>query len=162
MHHRDISVNNVMWHICDGKLDFKVIDYDMSLVDNGGKDLATSSKHFVGTLPFMSYELMYEAFRSSFDKSLFTLRRQPFRHLLRHDIASLFYVSLWCIIVFLDHELNADQKEHLGERARRLERGNLERIGDYKFKFLVGPYSDWNFVVPPTAGCLLEWLLVVC
>ena len=97
MLHRDISVNNIMYEIRGGKYYFILIDFDMAIVicddDAAGSSYAASSKHRTGTLPFMAAELIEDACNAS-DPSWV-----PIRHRLRHDLESLYWVALWCVLM---------------------------------------------------------------
>ena len=89
--HRDVSVNNIMYEVRDGKPFFILNDYDLvSLQKPDGENAKPSSKHRTGTLPFMSCDVLDD---------LGTLDRgdsPSIPHILRYDFESLYWVSLWC------------------------------------------------------------------
>ena len=97
--HRDISANNIMYTVKDGKDWFVLIDFDLGVhVDENGHSLGYSSLHRTGTLPFMAVELISDL-AETYDTSDTTITQQ--QHCVRHDFESLFWVSLWCAIRFV-------------------------------------------------------------
>ena len=78
MLHRDVSVNNIMYEIREGKFYFILIDFDMAVrIAPDESSYVASSRYRTGTLPFMAYELVKDAHYSS------SRIWSPIRHLLR-------------------------------------------------------------------------------
>ena len=90
MLHRDISINNIMFQLRDDRYYFILIDFDMAVIirADGPKDkdgtYVAASKFRTGTLPFMAHALVSDASLSDIG------HWNPVRHLLCHDLESLF------------------------------------------------------------------------
>ncbi|KAF7798384.1 hypothetical protein EIP86_009605 [Pleurotus ostreatoroseus] len=153
MLHRDISVNNIMYQMRDGRHHFILIDFDMAIVLPTAAEgsLAASSYHRTGTLPYMSYELVRNASRSH------KRNWKPIPHQLRHDYESLFWVALWCVLTLLLKDLSAERQEELVARAQSLEKGVLEQIAGIKLDICTAPLSDSDIILPPRARPLRGW-----
>ncbi|KAJ3531015.1 hypothetical protein NM688_g7634 [Phlebia brevispora] len=153
MLHRDISISNVMYQIREGQYYFVLIDFDMAIAlpAEGESTYAASSNHRTGTLPFMAYELVYNASLSDQDDWA------PIPHLLRHDYESLFWLSLWCILTLLSQGLSQKQVKKHVRVAKALERGELEQIAGYKAILSMSPLLGSGIVLPPTAEPLAGW-----
>lgn len=99
--HRDVSVNNIMWELRDGKPFFILNDFDLV---SAGLRSAHSSKYRTGTLPFISLDMLEDLALSYGkkdnlavpDKKEQTDFKIPVVHRLRHDFESLLWVALWC------------------------------------------------------------------
>lgn len=153
MLHRDVSVNNIMWEIRDGQLNFEMIDFDQATTLAGpGESYRISSKYRTGTLPFMSYELIQDAWNATRASDLETFRAIP--HLLRHDFCSVLLVSLWCAELYPIQDLDKKHLDNLVSRARSLERGELEALANQKKKICSSMLSKAQIVLPSTAQCL--------
>ncbi|KAK0200837.1 hypothetical protein DFS33DRAFT_1507565 [Desarmillaria ectypa] len=78
--HRDISTGNIMWRrTVDNHLRGVLNDFDLSSF----RDDTTSLVQRTGTLPYMAYELLVD-----------NENGYPPKHLYRHDVESIFYVTL--------------------------------------------------------------------
>lgn len=162
MLHRDISVNNIMWEEREGKYYFRLIDFDNATIitDSAAQESSyvASSRHRMGTLPFMAYELVMDAYLSTVSHDKWT----PIQHLLRHDWASLFFVSIWCGLTMVKDRDDVNDKA-LCHAVKSMETGiNLHVVADYKRTLctppvLEGPHS--MVPLPSAARCLDRWFL---
>ncbi|KAJ3543285.1 hypothetical protein NM688_g5874 [Phlebia brevispora] len=153
MLHRDISVNNIMYQMRSGRHYFILIDFDMAIVlpSEGEFTYIASSIHRTGTLPFMAYELIFNAAYS---------RREgwrPIPHLLRHDYESLFWLALWCVLTLLTQGLSEIHAEELLEVAKEFEMGGLRQISGAKYDLCTMPIEDYDIKLPPAAQPLAAW-----
>lgn len=158
MLHRDVSVNNIMYEVRGGKYYFILIDFDMAVtVAEDGEEFTyvTSSRHRTGTLPFMAYELVRDAADAAMDKNWV-----PIKHRLRHDWASLFFISVWCVCQLTDG-LTRDQADALQTHATLMESGkSLADLANRKKEFCttsVNRTTSHSFVLPPVAQQLMDW-----
>ncbi|KAJ3534418.1 hypothetical protein NM688_g7141 [Phlebia brevispora] len=156
MLHRDVSVNNIMYEKRGGMYYFILIDFDMAVVlpKDGNTPYTSSSRHRTGTLPFMAYELIRDAANTAGKGDW-----KPIKHLLRHDFQSLFWVSLWCILVLLTDGLSRDETEALLSKAKLWEGSNLEYVADHKQVLCTGDLFNQKIQLPPVAEGLRRWLL---
>ncbi|KAJ3535782.1 hypothetical protein NM688_g6929 [Phlebia brevispora] len=127
MLHRDISVHNIMYEKKGDYYNFVLIDFDMAveLPKDSTSSYKTSSKHRTGTLPFMAYELIGDAYQATVNEPH---KWRPKRHLLCHDFQSLFWVSLWCVLVLFQHTQTKKGQEQIIKLLKRWETGDLEAI----------------------------------
>ena len=146
--HRDLSLNNIMYRIIDGKVHGVLTDYDLaswkaSLTSNYQK----TSQQRTGTPPFMANGL---------------LDGSDALHLYRHDIESLFYVML---ILATHYEIHAPEEGESG--GVRVREGTL-RFEDWfdapNYNTLGGIKSDFftkstTFEVSPSFKDFCGWLL---
>lgn len=154
--HRDLSINNIMWEIRDGRYRFILIDFDMAIRvedERGNSTYQTSSKHRTGTLPFMSFELILDAVERMASKSG---DWKDLAHLLRHDYESLFYVSYWSITAFPDSE-DPHDKSMLANFAKAMELGGLEALGNAKSQLLTAPLKKRLLEASPAGKGLKTW-----
>ncbi len=86
--HRDISLSNLM---CKRSNDSKSVtlilnDFDLAAyVGEDGLPIKTNlSEHRTGTLPFMAIDVLQHLTTNT--------------HYLRHDLESVFWVALWCLV----------------------------------------------------------------
>ncbi|KAJ3526337.1 hypothetical protein NM688_g8273 [Phlebia brevispora] len=151
--HRDISVNNIMYEMRGDKYYFILIDFDMAVILPADPNAAyvPSSRHRTGTLPFMAFELIQNASISS------TKGWEPIRHLLRHDYESLFWVTIWCVLVLLTCGLRSDVKQNLLDNAKDLEASNLRLAARNKSDICTRGLEDSGIVLPPAADRLAPW-----
>ena len=156
MLHRDVSVNNVMFQFVDGRLDFKLIDFDNAKqeVDADGNHIGQTSKHRTGTLPFMAFELNMDAFMA---QPLNQKNRVPVKHVLRHDFASVYLLSLWCGEVLPVKNVPQDDLLALIERAKSLEKGGLEEIAIHKERLCEKGLKACHVFLPDAAEGLYPW-----
>ena len=80
--HRDISVNNMMYHKKDGKVFGVLNDHDLAIFKSSN---APSSKTRTGTKPFMAIDL---------------LGNPTDVHRYRHDLESMFYVIVYVTLQY--------------------------------------------------------------
>ncbi|KAJ3552550.1 hypothetical protein NM688_g4094 [Phlebia brevispora] len=153
MLHRDISVSNIMYQVREGRYYFILIDFDMAIAvpREGESSYVASSNHRTGTLPFMAYELIFNASRSH------AKNWKPIPHLLRHDYESLFWLSLWCILTLLTKGLRAEHAKDLLDVAKQLERGELSQIAGYKAILSMTTICEMRIDLPPAAEPLIDW-----
>jgi len=91
--HRDLSMNNIMYRIIDGKVYGVLTDYDLSSwVASLNSDYTKTSQQRTGTPPFMAHGL---------------LDGSEALHLYRHDVESLFYIVL---ILATNYDIHAPTK----------------------------------------------------
>lgn len=159
MLHRDVSVSNIMYEEKDGKYYFRLIDFDMAKIlptEGNESTYEASSKHRTGTLPFMSHELVMDAYVSTLRDRVWV----PRMHFLRDDWTSLFFVSVWLLLVEVKDGLTKREYEELVERAQAMESGKtLELVADHKRTLCQVPLMDVKgLVFPPGANCLKKWL----
>ncbi|CAL1697010.1 unnamed protein product [Somion occarium] len=82
MLHRDISLSNLMYEMRGTVVWLILNDFDLATrLDEHGRPLGATGSHRMGTLPFMSVDL---------------IKHPEMLHLLRHDLESAFFVALWC------------------------------------------------------------------
>ncbi|KAK0236743.1 hypothetical protein EDD85DRAFT_952687 [Armillaria nabsnona] len=99
--HRDISPGNIMWRrTIDGHIRGVLNDFDLSSLRSA---TGASSAQGTGTLPYMAYELLFN-----------DVNGQPPKHLYRHDVESVFYVTL---LLFCRYKFVATEKS--SQEARR-------------------------------------------
>ncbi|KAJ3552549.1 hypothetical protein NM688_g4095 [Phlebia brevispora] len=151
--HRDISVDNVMYEKRGNHYFFILIDFDMGVVlpRDAESSWLVSSRHRTGTLPFMAWELIRDACRAD------TSKWMPIRHLLRHDLESLFWLSLWCVLTLLTHTVEAEHKNRLLVWARSLETGPLNLIAANKESLSNHGLRYFGIELPGPAQCLARW-----
>ncbi|THG92951.1 hypothetical protein EW026_g8137 [Hermanssonia centrifuga] len=139
--HRDISCNNIMYEIRDGKLYFILIDFDLAAVVTSAGELCApaSAKDRTGTLPFMAHELLTDIGTRAID---------GIKHRLRHDYESLLYVSCWSNIsmpVVEDEEL----KTALSDYLRTWEADTLESVRGVKCYLMRDRDGVASLLYPP-------------
>ena len=135
--HRDVSVNNIMWDLRDGKPFFILNNFD--LVSAGSKS-SHSSKHRTGTLPFMSTDLLDDLAESYQrrnannlavpDKKETTRFKIPVIHRLRNDFESLLWVALWCGMAMEPVEVAAEKS--VQQELLTWEVGTFRNVADHK------------------------------
>lgn len=135
--HRDISINNIMYQIRDGRYYFILIDFDMAVhvkpaasSSTSQTSYAASSKNRTGTLPFMACELIFDAYRAVENGKDWV----PVPHLLRHDLESLFHVSCFAVSgLARPHQSKSDAKKH-AKQTKKLETGTLDALSEHKLR----------------------------
>ena len=157
--HRDISINNIMYKVQDGAYYFILIDFDMAVdltnavtPDGGYK---ASSKNRTGTLPFMAYDLVRDAWNSRARGTSW----KPLRHLLRHDFESLFYVAFWSITAVRTSSGKDPLQDWLANGARELETGSLRDLAGKKLMLCRSSLKENNIVLPEPTSILKGWFL---
>ncbi|KAJ3541013.1 hypothetical protein NM688_g6144 [Phlebia brevispora] len=155
--HRDISVNNIMYEKRGDYYHFVLIDFDMAIeLPNGDvSSYVPSSKHRTGTLPFMAHELIEDAFGAT---RIRFCEWKPKRHVLYHDMQSLFWVSVWCGLVLFRYLLSAEEQERLLGFLRKWESTDMELLEGLKFKLTQKSISDWNIPIPAPIRAIESWL----
>ncbi|TFY76103.1 hypothetical protein EWM64_g7906, partial [Hericium alpestre] len=87
--HRDLSVNNVMFRVSTigtvGVLNDWDLSEDMTKREPDDSSANATARHRTGTAPFMALEL---------------LKKDPPRHLYRHDLESFINILIWCAVHF--------------------------------------------------------------
>ena len=141
-----------MFQIVDGALDFKLIDFGNAVqeADAAEDHIGSTSKHHAGTLPYVAFELNMDDFIA---QSLHRKYLVPVRHVLRHDFASVFLLSVWCAELLPIEGVPKDDLLALIERAKCLEQGDLEVIAIRKERLC---WEDWRlltFTYLPLLGC---------
>ena len=145
-----------MYTVRDGVYVFILIDFDMAILledDTGQNTYKASSRHRTGTLPFMAYELILDAWHGGRDPGTW----KPIRHHLRHDFESLFYVSYW-IVTALKLRGEADpEQDLLVQFARALEIGGLRELANNKKVTLTTPLNNAFLKLPKASAFLGTW-----
>ena len=144
-----------MWEIRDGFLIFRLIDWDMATIvplDGTGEVYTPSATHRTGTLPFIAWELVLDAWTATDPPKDW----KPIAHLLRHDFASLFFISLWCAELLPTEGVDKEDLLRLIERAKSLEKGGLQAIALYK-QAVCQSLKRSNIRLPRAAECLVPW-----
>ncbi|KAJ3559899.1 hypothetical protein NM688_g53 [Phlebia brevispora] len=156
--HRDISVNNIMYEKKGNYYNFVLIDFDMAveLLKDGASSYTASSKHRTGTLPFMAYQLIDDAYRATITEPQ---EWRPKRHLLCHDLQSLFWVSLWCILVLFQHFHTKKGQENIINLLRRWESDDLNYISSYKNVLARHTLREEGIPLLGPPAALRSWLL---
>ena len=104
--HRDLSMNNIMYRIIEGKVHGVLTDYDLSSwTESLNSDYTKTSQQRTGTPPFMAHGL---------------LDGTEALHLYRHDVESLFYIML---ILATHYDIHTPAKEK--DRGVRIRSGKL-------------------------------------
>ncbi|KAJ3552748.1 hypothetical protein NM688_g3990 [Phlebia brevispora] len=154
--HRDVSVNNIMYEKRGDYYHFVLIDFDMAieLPDGDLSDYSPSSKHRTGTLPFMAYELIEDAFEATRVKFR---RWRPMPHVLYHDMQSLFWVAVWCGLVLFRHTLHDDERKALLEFVAFWEDTNMNFLAAYKANLARKKVSKWPVPHPVPFDSLAGW-----
>lgn len=143
--HRDVSINNVMYEHRDGRIHFILIDFDMATVlptGEGGTYIPTS-KHRMGTLPFMAVDLINDASKSG------KKGYRPIAHRLCHDFESIFWLCLWCIMIMFPNGLDEEQHDENVAILRAWETSELKAIAYTKEGIRSQRLEAANFTIPP-------------
>ena len=148
--HRDLSLNNIMYRVIDGKVYGVLTDYDLaSWKASLTGDYQKTSQQMAGTPPFMANGL---------------LDRTDPQHLYRHDVESLFYVML---ILATHYEIQAPEEgEDGGVRVREgtlqfsnwFDAPNYNVLGACKSVFFT---KLKPFEVSPSFKDFRRWLLML-
>lgn len=153
MLHCDISASNVMYEYRGTRLCFILIDFDMATVLT--EDSYPSSKHCTSTLAFMAVDLIWDlALAGSPD-----YQRIP--HMMCHDMESIFWLCLWCTLVFVA-VLDSQHREDLLRTVRAWETEDFSSIGNAKFALCLRSLRSKQIKLPPAAveARLDLWFLV--
>lgn len=138
---------------------FILIDFDMAVViPKGESRYPASSRHRTGTLPFMAVDLLLDAFDASNNAKGW----KPIKHLLRHDLESLLWVSVWSLMTLPIQSLSKEIAEKTVQSVWMMERGNLRIISLTKSGLLYKGFQKVGFIFPPAADCVEEWLDRFC
>ena len=146
-----------MWQVKDGAYNFVLIDFDMATIvenDEGECTYKASSKHRTGTLPFMAYELIFDAFCGTLTERNTWI---PVAHLLRHEYESLFYLGFWCATALPDSPEDPNKEDILVRFAKKLEKGGLELLSDYKQRLLTSPLKSSKVELSHSVHDLKPW-----
>ena len=146
--HRDLSLNNIMYRIIEGKVYGVLTDYDVaSWTRSSTGDHTKALQQTIGTLPYMATGL---------------LKGTDPLHLYRHDMESFFYVV---VILATRYEIQAPRKGEAG--GVRVLQGEFpvnrwfhelscKRLARIKEGFLL---EGDLFIPSPTFEDFREWLL---
>ncbi|KAI5994252.1 hypothetical protein F5J12DRAFT_416803 [Pisolithus orientalis] len=88
IHHRDVSVENLMYYKVGGKVMGVLNDYDLSSLASSPSPLGNER---TGTIPFMAIDLLEEAGQNG-----------NVKHQYRHDMESFIWVFIWISLQFKD------------------------------------------------------------
>lgn len=147
-----------MFQIRNGKYYFILIDFDMAVIlktgyrEKDGSYVATS-KCRTGTLPFMACSLLSNASLS--DRANWT----PVKHYLCHDLESLFWASLHCVLTLFLQDVSTKIRRVYVETVQSWEKGKLSAIAGRKKDLCVQPLDDSGIELPPPALILERWFL---
>jgi len=146
--HRDLSMNNIMYRIIEGKVYGVLTDYDLSSwVASLNSNYTKTSQQRTGTPPFMAREL---------------LDGTEALHLYRHDVESLFYIML---ILATHYEIQVPEDGRSGGVQVRSGKLPFERwfgqpsyedLASFKQTFFS---SSGNLELSPSFEGLRGWLL---
>ena len=150
--HRDVSVNNIMYEVRDGKPFFILNDFDLvSLEKSDGRDAKPSSKHRTGTLPFMPCEVLS-------DLATFNRGDRPFiPHILRYDFESLYWVSLWCTMA-METVDDANLKQAIRTELSGWEIGSFKAIASSKKDVIASLQTFDELPMTPLYQKCRSWL----
>ncbi|KAF7792265.1 hypothetical protein EIP86_003301 [Pleurotus ostreatoroseus] len=154
MLHRDISVNNIMVRMQDDRYHFILNDFDMAVVLPKDKKTpyVPSSKHRAGTWAFMAVALLQDAnLHKDFDGDAII----PTKHLLCHDLESLFWVSLYCVLTLFLEEVPPKRRDGYLANVKGWETSKASHI---KQTFCTVSLKKTIPSLPPSAMCLEAWL----
>jgi len=146
--HRDLSPNNIMYRVIEGKVYGVLTDYDLaSWTRTLRDDYIKTSQQRTGTLPFMAHGLLDG--------------RDPL-HMYRHDVESLFYIMLILATHYEIHAPKEGQSRGVRVREGRLRFQNwfdaqdYDTLGETKSGFLTNLGA---FKVSPSFEGFHDWLL---
>jgi hypothetical protein len=147
--HRDVSHNNIMFQVRDGKPYFILNDFDLATVEKAPEEESPTSKHRTGTLAFMCLELLLDLANE-------TPGNLPVFPRLRYDFESLFWVALWCAITMeaVDDELRARVRTEI----TAWEAGTFHKISSHKHSMLFNPGQFDRLPLTPKFQHLRGWL----
>ena len=147
MLHRDISLNNLMCEYRGESVWLILNDFDLATrVDDEGLPIDDDpSGSNMGTLPFMAVDMLKET--------------PDVVHSLRHDLESVFWVALWCLVKYPRSENVAD------ENARRealldWEKGGLSAIRHSKKALIINANVIDAFLLTPEMQPYKAWIFV--
>ncbi len=146
-----------MWEMQGDEVVFKLIDFDFAtFVDDEGKPAATtaSSKHRTGTLAFMAWELI---------KDVVNRKKTRYRvviHMLRHDIESLYYLAVYCMITMPEVKNSAKQQMYR-DTVWAWESGSMKQIAADKTQLWEQDEIE-DMDLPSQCESLRPWLLLFC
>lgn len=146
-----------MYEYHGADLHFVLIDYDMAtvLTKKKGERYRPSSKHRTGTLPFMAVELIENA-AHCFDEAD---DYKPIPHLFRHDVESVFWLSVWCPAVLTEPQnaYETKRKEKNMAVVRAWETTDLMQIAKDKSYTRKAPLELSGIRLLGNAKCLDMW-----
>ncbi|THG93932.1 hypothetical protein EW026_g7428 [Hermanssonia centrifuga] len=157
--HRDLSCNNVMYEVRNGKVCFILNDFDLATVvtDEGEPSAVASSKHRTGTLPFMAYELLKDMTRSNKNGS-----GPRVMHRLRHELESLLYVTIWSTVATPDAE---GKKTEFVDYLRTWEMGTVKSVEKLKWSLCSDPDEVNDIPLPlavePLREVFIRWFAIL-
>ena len=147
MLHRDISLNNLMCEYRGESVWLILNDFDLATrVDDEGLPIDDDpSGSNMGTLPFMAVDMLKET--------------PDVVHSLRHDLESVFWVALWCLVKY-PRSVNTTDENSWRRAFVSWEKGGLTAIHERKQALLLDadaidnllltaemrPYKSWIFV----------------
>ena len=147
MLHRDISLNNLMCEYRGESVWLILNDFDLATrVDDEGLPIDDDpSGNNMGTLPFMAVDMLKEA--------------PDVARYLRHDLESVFWVALWCLVKYPRSENVAD------ENARRealldWEKGGLNAIRNRKHVIRINGRALTALLPTPEMRLYKHWILL--
>ena len=146
-----------MWEPREREANFTLIDHDMGVVVPNERDgtYIPSSKHRTGTLPFMSYELVMNAFDGIRKKKNW----HPVHHRLHHEFHSLFIVCVWCLTALHLNDMDTEEKEDLLGFLRAWEKSESLRTIAHTKRVLCLTMFQWiGCPITPTIRPFLAWL----
>lgn len=144
IHHRDISVNNLMYRIGKGPGDRITIygilnDFDLSTDLSEGSKIPTSNQR-TGTLPFMAVDLLDD---------------DPAPHMYRHDLESLVYVLIYITACYANGKQIAGAPYALwNEVGRTAQRKEKKDVQSAKLKLTAGYRPFLLTWIEPLRKCL--------
>ena len=116
MLHCDVSYNNIVYGMRNGKPHFVLIysELAMTVRADGTPECNDLSHHRPGTLPFIAIDLLQDLVDATQEVPPLVPRLQTPVHLLRYDFESLLWVALWCSMTA------GDASQYIREEADEL------------------------------------------
>lgn len=146
--HRDISLSNLMCKTDkdSGSVTLILNDFDLAAKVNekGEPVVANLSEHRTGTLPFMAVDIL----KHLTDKT----------HYLRHDLESVFWVALWCLIKLPDSK-NDNDKKRRREMVLNWEHGGIDAICKTKGDIVKSAEEFGKLTFTPEMQCYDQWIV---
>lgn len=150
--HRNINIDNIVYERDGHRHVFRLIDFDMAILVPEDGNQPTYSDHRMGSWLFIAHELILHASHSTNQDCGFS------EYLLRYDVESLFWTSLYSTRTVLRHRLPEVQVNLLLDDVRGWESGtDLAGIAARKRSICLRPVEEWDVGLPEPAEALEPW-----
>ncbi len=145
--HRDISLSNLMCKTTEGSDSVTLIlnDFDLAAYvgENGEPVDANLSKHRTGTLPFMARDILADVTAKT--------------HYLRHDLESVFWVALWCLVK-LPRPSDKNEVKRRRQMLLNWEEGGLEAVHMAKIAIITDKAVFQRLALSPEMQAYRQWI----